>query len=221
MTWNEIAEPRPGLAFRTHKLSPFGAGEPAGIVLHHTGAGILARAMEWGVTDDEAAIRVYQTMMEYSPHYVVGHDGIYQIVPEELKAWHAANPKAVKKIPNLYPWWARRWPGASSPVEVTPGRGSPNDCIGIELVAVPKNKGFSRSQYALLDKLLNDLCARYRWTRSPLHIVGHADVDPERRSTSIAPWDPPESTDWSKVWRVGVQIPLPFVRESRSCPRLC
>jgi len=205
--WNDIADKLPGLAFRQKKL-PRMDEAPQRIIIHHTGSGVLDRAKQWGIHPDAAAVRVYQQILEFSPHYVVGEKGIYQIVPETHKAWHAGlgssrNSKlryyASGKAREDYAWWAARWPGTENPRDLLPeGRGA-NAQIGIELVAVPKGEEFSDATYANLSTLLNNISYRLHIPRDKFHILGHSDVDPVARSTNAASWDPPRHLDWDRV----------------------
>jgi len=210
--WNDIAQRRPGQAFRENKLPLFWR-QPPGIILHHTGAGVLKRAKQWNVTPDEAAVRVYEKIMDYSGHYVVGESGIYQIVPETHQAWHTASPKLSAWNKDEFQWWVRRWPYADTPRDVVPGSSvqgwRPNHLIGIEIVSVPAGETFSEATYRNLEALLRNIAGRYGWPLDRLHVIGHADADPARRSLTdgSAPWDPPTHLEWSRVWLDDVVSP--------------
>ncbi len=113
---------------------------------------------------DPHAHPYYQTLVDLkvSSHFFIRRDGeIIQFVPCSLRAWHA---------------------GASNWL----GRSCCNDfSIGIELEG-SDNQPFDPIQYTRLTKLTRVLQARY-----PIrHIVGHADIAPQRKT------DPGPYFDW-------------------------
>lgn len=99
--------------------------------------------------------RLCDPAFEVSSHYLIGADGrIWQLVPEEMRAWHAGAGE-----------WA--------------GQGDINSrSIGIEL----DNRGdhpFSEPQMACLERLLPEIMAR--WGIPPDGVIGHSDMAPGRK----------------------------------------
>jgi N-acetylmuramoyl-L-alanine amidase len=182
-----------------------GAG---GIVVHHTGVGVRARAERMHTTPTAAALYVYQQIMNESGHYVVGEEGdVYQIVPEDHVASHAGRQIAETTLYRAAawklarPWWGVRWADYKSPMELlVPGR-SGNAGIGIELVSPPAGEPYTEAQYASLIALCREIMARHphvEWRRETL--LGHCDVNPARRGTRKGPWDPSPLFDWARLW---------------------
>jgi len=99
-----------------------------------------------------------------SAHYLIGRDGgIYQLVPENARAWHAGKS-----------WW-----GGQTDIN--------SASIGIEL----DNTGsepFAEAQIEALLALLADIRQRHRIPAA--NFIGHADVAPTRKSDPSAffPW---------------------------------
>jgi N-acetylmuramoyl-L-alanine amidase len=131
-----------------------------------------------------------------SAHYLVGKDGkIYQLVPDELRAWQAG---------------AGRW-GTITDVN--------SASIGIEI----DNDGHTPYPDAQIDSviaLLGDLCKR--WRIPPTQVIGHADLAPGRKPDpgKLFPWkrlhdagfgiwpaaDAPPAPAGFDVWRALAQV---------------
>lgn len=126
----------PGLAFKRNVLLPR-VGPAVAVVTHTTGGGINARYKREGARKGDAspfetALRVYGTMMEPSPHYVVGQCGsIGQVVPEELCAWHVGGARSAPyhraawvpwRARKRFAWWQERWPGLDGPRDLAGGQ---------------------------------------------------------------------------------------------------
>jgi N-acetylmuramoyl-L-alanine amidase len=104
----------------------------------------------------------------------------YQLVPEQMRAWHAG---------------ASQWRGRS---------GLNDTSIGIEIV----NRGYQRrllsqswqpytpQQIALLTELARDIIARYGI--QPVDVVGHSDIAPQRKQ------DPGPLFPWRQLAQAGV-----------------
>jgi N-acetyl-anhydromuramyl-L-alanine amidase AmpD len=146
--------------------------------------------------DLDGMLRVFA---EYkaSAHYLIDRDGtVYRLVPETRAAFHAGKGDL--------PWR----PGRTDRLNAT--------SIGIEMFAVgserdmrlflkpeayrafrakhPGAVGFTDRQYAALGQLIDDIRSRHpAIERDRVHIVGHEDYAPSRRS------DPGELFDWSRV----------------------
>ena len=202
----------PGLGYRTGALHPR-LGPTRSVVVHTTGAGILARfaregAAKGDATPHDTAVRVYATIMPDSGHYVVGALGeCTQVVPEYAVARHvgAAKSRAYylpreRWLTPAVEWWPVRWPGLASPVELAGGMlwegGSCNaGAVGIEVV--PPLSGardaWSAECWATLARLVADVCARRHVPLDREHVVTHSDAHPISRSAKGAPWDPPPS----------------------------
>ena len=99
---------------------------------------------------------------QVSTHYIIGREGgVWQLVPEEKKAWHA---------------------GESCMPFADDRRESVNDfSIGIELLAT-KVSAFTKKQYLSLVGLLADISLRH----SIISIVGHCHIAQSRKSD---PWN--------------------------------
>ncbi|MBB1061218.1 N-acetylmuramoyl-L-alanine amidase [Marilutibacter spongiae] len=126
------------------------------VVLHHT-----------DMESAEAALHTLQTGNAGGPvsaHYLVGRDGrLYQLVPEQLRAWHAG---------------AGRWQGQDDLNSAS---------IGIEI----DNDGhspFPDAQLEALLRLLEDIVARTGIPRA--QVIGHADLAPARKRdpSAVFPW---------------------------------
>ena len=136
-------------------------GPPDMVVLHYTGMRTGAEALE-RLRDAEAKV---------SAHYMIEEDGrIYQLVPEERRAWHAG---------------VSFWKGEQDVNAVS---------IGIELVNPGHDFGypdFPEMQVEALIALLDAI--RGRWTIPNARILGHSDVAPERKV------DPGEKFPWKRL----------------------
>jgi N-acetylmuramoyl-L-alanine amidase len=123
---------------------------PDMLVLHYTG-------METG---EAALARLRDPEAKVSAHYLVEEDGrIFQLVPEERRAWHAG---------------AGGWRGE-------------DDCnaasIGIEIVNPGHEFGyrlFPEAQIAAVIALIGDI--RDRWTIPDNRIIAHSDLAPARKT---------------------------------------
>ena len=138
------------------------------LLLHYTGMLSAAGAVDW-LTRAESKV---------SCHYAVDEHGlITQMVPEDLRAWHAG-----------VSYWA--------------GEEDINSCsIGIEI----HNPGhqidyweFSPRQMAAVEALCVDIVKRNGIP--PARVLGHSDVAPQRKD------DPGEKFDWRRLAEVGVGL---------------
>jgi N-acetylmuramoyl-L-alanine amidase len=135
------------------------------VVVHYTGmrtgAGALAR-----LCDPEAKV---------SAHYMIEEDGrIYQLVPEERRAWHAG---------------VSFWKGERDINAVS---------IGIELVNPGHDFGYDDFPEMQIEALIGLLDAiRGRWTIPNARILGHSDVAPDRKI------DPGEKFPWKRLAQDG------------------
>lgn len=100
-----------------------------------------------------------------SAHYLIDREGIaYRLVKESDTAYHA---------------------GAS---KMSDGRGNVNDfSIGIEIMGT-KTSGYTDEQYSSVNALIANIQSRY----AIKHIVGHADIAPDRKTD---PWN----FDWKRL----------------------
>jgi N-acetyl-anhydromuramyl-L-alanine amidase AmpD len=182
-----------------------------GIVVHTTGAGPVSRFQKedqrarhsWHSTMD-AAVWIYQTIMEFSGHYILdGETGeIVQCVPEAVVAEHVghANYRAYKAghwVTHDTGWWHTRWPGKASPLDLAGGKlwtgGTCNgNTIGIEVVprAIAVRGPWSPAAWTALVALVRDIGARHGIPVDREHVVTHSDASPLSRSVNDAPWDP-------------------------------
>ncbi len=138
------------------------------VVLHYTGMAGCAAALQ----------RLCDPEYEVSAHYVVSDNGvIYQLVDEEMRAWHAG---------------AGQWGDI---------RDINSHSIGIEL----DNKGpladlpdFPAPQMAALKGLLAGILARHNIR--PEHVIGHSDMAILRKV------DPGPKFDWHGLADGGLSI---------------
>ena len=134
------------------------SGPPDMVVLHYTGMR----------TGEEALARLRDAEAKVSSHYVVEEDGrVFQLVPEERRAWHAGKSF----------WKGERDCNAVS--------------IGVEIVNPGHEFGyrpFPDAQIAAVIDLLDGV--RSRWTITDDRIVGHSDVAPDRKEDpgELFPW---------------------------------
>lgn len=95
-----------------------------------------------------------------SAHYLIRHEGIYQLVPERLAAWHAGKIVGTPTTP-LY----------------TPGINPNNESIGIEIEGFSAN-AIDTDLFAKLISLIRDIDTRYGVTPN----IGHFELSPGDRS---------------------------------------
>ena len=129
---------------------------PVIIVLHHTDQDNVQQSLH--------TLRTANSGGRVSSHYLVGSDGhIYQLVADNLRAWHAGGG---------------RW-GSITDLN--------SASIGIE-IDNDGNSPFAPDQIAALIRLLTDLCTRLDITRS--QIIAHADLAPARKQdpSRYFPW---------------------------------
>ncbi|MQP67134.1 N-acetylmuramoyl-L-alanine amidase [Niveispirillum sp. SYP-B3756] len=138
-----------------------------------------------GMPDGPSALaRLCDPASQVSAHYLVGEDGtIWKLVAEERRAWHAGKSF----------WRGERDINSRS--------------IGIELVNPGHEWGyrpFPRAQMEALIALCRDIMGRH--PISPLRVLGHSDVAPDRKQ------DPGEKFDWLALAMAGIGAwpdPLP------------
>jgi len=138
------------------------------LVLHYT-----------GMTTGEVAIgRLRDASAKVSAHYVVEEDGrIFQLVPEERRAWHAG----------VAYWRGHRDINGRS--------------IGIELVNPGHEFGYRAFPKAQMSALVDLAAAIVKRRRIPArNVVGHSDVAPERKE------DPGELFEWERLAGAGVGL---------------
>lgn len=138
------------------------------LILHYTGMVSAAAALD----------RLCDPAARVSAHYVVEEDGkIWQLVPEERRAWHAGESG----------WLARRDINAHS--------------IGVEIVNPGHEFGyraFPADQICAVAELCHDIMTR--WRVPPRFVLGHSDVAPHRKQ------DPGERFPWPCLARAGIGI---------------
>ena len=126
-------------------------------------------------TGEEALARLRDPASRVSSHYVVEEDGrVFRLVPEERRAWHAG---------------VSFWKGA---------RDLNTASVGVEIVNPGHEFGYRPypdAQIAAVIALVGDI--RSRWMVEDGHIVGHADIAPERKE------DPGELFPWKRLAEAG------------------
>ena len=183
---------------------------PVAVVVHTTGGGILARfdregAKKGDASPLETAVRVYSKIMTSSGHYVIGQRGeCVQMVPEMTVAQHVGSAKSrayylprEKWLSPELAWWAKRWPGMNSPLDLAGGNlwrnGSCNQStIGIEVVPplTGAREPWSVECWDTLARLALDICARHSIQADAEHVVTHSDAHPISRTAQGSAWDP-------------------------------
>jgi N-acetylmuramoyl-L-alanine amidase len=150
-----------------HDARPDGATVDT-IVLHYTGMPTARAALD----------RLRDPAARVSAHYVVEEDGtIWQLVPEERRAWHAG-------------------------VSFWRGRTGLNDwSVGIEIVNPGHEHGY-RDFPVLQMASVCDLCLSIlsRHAVAARDVVAHSDIAPDRKE------DPGEKFDWAGLAREGVGL---------------
>lgn len=98
-----------------------------------------------------------------------------------------------------YDYFEKRWGTTDEPYYFSQNKDPNNYSIGIELLSVGAAKAgadvYPEALYTGLDKLLTNLCKKYKIPRDRQHIIGHEDVDPCARWG----WDPNQGFDWERV----------------------
>lgn len=105
--------------------------------------------------------------LRVSAHFFIRRDGgLVQFVPCTRRAWHAGEST---------------WNGEQSCNDFS---------VGVELEGAD-DVAYANGQYAALETLVSDLCARYP---SLCAIAGHSDIAPSRKT------DPGPSFDWGRLF---------------------
>lgn len=138
------------------------------LVLHYTGMKSAAEALQ-RMCDPEAGV---------SAHYMVDEDGaVYQLVPEEKRAWHAGKSS-----------WR--------------GKDGINHCsVGVEIVNPGHEWGyrpFTILQMKSVIALCQGIVARH--SIPARNVVAHSDIAPERKE------DPGELFEWKWLAQEGIGL---------------
>jgi N-acetylmuramoyl-L-alanine amidase len=152
-----------------------GGAKPSLLVLHYTGMGSAENAIDW-LARPESGV---------SCHYVIDEHGhVTQLVPEELRAWHAG---------------VSYWRGETD---------INSHSIGIEIHNPGHQHGYPDyppEQMQAIIALSKDIVRRHRI--APDNILAHSDVAPGRKI------DPGEKFNWLLLAREGLGLwvrPLPI-----------
>ena len=142
------------------------------IVFHATATQTLEETLKIFIEKEEGG--------RVSSHYVIDRDGtIYQVIPEEKRAWHA---------------------GISSWNEIKEDINSHS--IGIEFQCPPRGEktfiDFSKEQIEAGLLLCEDIMKRYKI--KPENVVGHSDIAPFRK------FDPGITFPWEIFVQKGLAI---------------
>lgn len=102
---------------------------------------------------------------------------------------------------SYYDYFDKRWGDLKQPFNFDKNVDPNNYAIGIELLSVGNAKPglphYPEALYRGLERLLRNLCKKYKIPRDRQHIIGHEDVDPCARWG----WDPHQGFDWERVLR--------------------
>lgn len=224
MTVVRLGEPRPdssaarvvrlSLGYRRGRFAP--RASYAAIVVHTTGRGVLARFAREGerkgdASPFETALRIYATIMDAAPHYVIGPrpGEIAQVTPESHAAWHTGSSgwrryQRPRWAGTACAWWHERWPELASPLDLALGEvwagHSPNaNTVGIEFVPDPDDPTgpLTAAAWASFVVLQADIRRRRAIPLHPARILTHSDVAPLSRSARGRPWDlAPDQWRW-------------------------
>ncbi len=150
-----------------HNREPRRGGvKPSLLILHYTGMGSAEKAIDW-LSRPESGV---------SCHYVIDEAGqITQLVPEELRAWHAG---------------ASYWRGETD---------INSHSIGIEIHNPGHQQGypdFPAVQMSAVIALAKDIVRRHHI--APDNILAHSDVAPGRKI------DPGEKFNWLLLAKEGL-----------------
>ena len=161
----------------------YGVARPDILLLHYTGMKTTQAALE----------RLCDPGPRVSSHYLVFEDGgIFQLVPEARRAYHAG---------------ASSWEGTTD---------INSRSVGIEIGNQGHDFGcpeFPDAQIAAVIALCRDILAR--WPIAPWHVLAHSDVAPLRKR------DPGEAFPWARLAAAGVGLwvePAPLERGQTLCP---
>ena len=188
---------------------------PAAVVVHTTGAGPVKRYVDerqrarhgWESPFD-AALWVYQSVIDAGPHYVLGQRGeCVQVAPEGVCAWHVGSaeshpytraPRESTWAKSEATWWFERWGPRLNPCQLAGDAlwfgGSCNaNTLGIEVVPPGQaTRGpWSTDAWRTLAILVEDICERHEIPVERDRILTHSDAHPRARTARGAPWDPP------------------------------
>jgi N-acetyl-anhydromuramyl-L-alanine amidase AmpD len=139
-----------------------------------------------------------------SSHYLVPEPGdpsysdtdlkLYSLVPEQGRAWHAGSSYWAGKTSlndmSVGIELVNQTYCHSSDTPVTP------EDIGLEPASICFYKDFDDSQLEMLTDLLKGILERHTEVK-PTHIVGHADITPQRKI------DPGPRFPWQRLYRLG------------------
>lgn len=208
-----------------------------GMIAHTTGAGLYNRwkrdnpeqptsiidyteqgAAKWGflawrkrkgkeATPFDTALRVYGSLMNAGPHFVVcGETGrVAQLCELDRAAWHVGSRYSGKYKWNRWKkkcaWWQDRWPEYDSPREMMDGLlwthyGCNDLTVGIEVAPPPKGaqKPWSAACMRSLQDIYRHVCF---YASEEVDVLSHADVHPYSRTSNNKPTDPAR-TQWTR-----------------------
>lgn len=179
--------------------------------------------------DSTAAMRF--DVAEYQPHALIGLTGrIFLLDADHQRASHAgalgqgcpeagiygsmrwvdwAKPsdgsgwvKHRRSGREVYDWWFRAFPQASSPVAVFPWGSSPNDALGVDLLPDPDSGNYNAAQVEAFGRLIRLWSVAHGFPIGPTRVTTHSYAAPcERGAVRVAGqilgrhWDPD-----SRVW---------------------
>lgn len=166
---------------------------PRCYVIHNTGSNNEAADISYYERNDHGI----------APNFAIGREGKrYQVVPPNQLAYHVkmSNEQKTAYSTDWTPpsWWAKRWPGVRSPLDLKTGLEPNASAIGIEVVG--SDGDFTEAQYAELAALLLDL-SRSGPPLAKDTLLGHSDVNPLARSNDRGPTDPGVKFDWKRLYR--------------------
>lgn len=108
----------------------------------------------------------------------------------------------------VYDYWDATFPGAASPLDVFPWKGSPNDAIGIDLLPDPDTGIYLPVQRAAYVALVKLLAAKHGFPLDERHVTTHTLASPCERGTVLRKgqivgvhWDPDV-----RVWPHGAVV---------------
>lgn len=194
-----------------------------GIVIHTTGRGPIARferegARKGDATPFDTAVRIYSSIYDAGPHYVVGQEPgeVTQLCPEHVAAWHVgfglgqASARVYgwrnwHKLPSCA-WWRERWTHLDSPLDLVGADlwtdwSANHGTIGIEVVPpIGPGAAWSQSTWASVLALALDISKRHGIPFEREYVISHSDAHPLARSSKGFPYDPPSALwTWDRM----------------------
>lgn len=207
---------------------------PIAVVIHTTGRTIAVRARADAHTDHADSVdlavvrRILRDGNTLGATWLIGRAArLWRLAPDDRiihhalslghrydeRAWrewawpHGGGLARHGRDPDrVWDWWDLRWDTLATPLAFPAGRCPNETALSVDLV--PQADGsFSEPQHEVLAGLLEHICANHPIPRTRWYVLGHEDVDPQRRGAVLGsrntvfgrPWDPGRGLLWSRL----------------------